>query len=202
MAGRRCRARAADLDRGRSSGGRAGRSAQRLRAHAHPDLPSGRARGAGGRATRRLRGRPARAALRPQEPPRLGLLPAACASGALALAAAPDRLRQRRSVARDLLDPDCRGLPVRALPHPARGHVPGQRRRSRRALPARADAHPSPQPVRLQGLRHVALFRRREADAAPGSTRMASHGKTLLAQRRNAIEAASIEWAHSPFRSS
>src|SRR6266699_1948315 len=136
------------------------------REHAH--LPGGRLVERGSASGDQVHGLAHRRALRPEERFRPRALSDTHAAGPGALAPPHARLRQRRSDARHLLDAGRRGLPVGALPDPARGQVRPRRDARLQRLLSRGHAHPASQLVHAARLRHLALLRGGEAHHRQG----------------------------------
>src|SRR5712671_5354188 len=143
-------------------------AAVRCLRHEHAHLPAGRLveRGsAGGDQVHRLA---YRRTLRPEERVRTRALSDSDATRPGALAPPHDRLRQRRPDARHLLDAGRRGVPVGALPDPARGQVRSRRDARVQRLLSRSRAHPALQLVHTARLRHLAVLRGGEAHHRQG----------------------------------
>src|SRR6266581_5058703 len=143
-------------------------AAVRCLRHEHAHLPGGRlveGGSAGGDQVHRLAHR---RALRPEERVRPRALPRPDAAGPGALAPPHDRLRQRRPDARHLLDAGRPGVPVGALPDPARGQVCPRRHARLQRLLSRGHAHPAPQLVHAARLRRLAVLRGGEAHHRQG----------------------------------
>src|SRR5256886_5559722 len=133
-----------------------------------PDVPAGRTVEGGSEGRDRLRRLPHRRPLRPEERFRSCALSDAHAARPGALAPPHARLRKRRPDARHLLDAGRPGVPVGALPDPARGQVRPRRDARLQRLLSRSHAHPAPQPVYASRLRHLTLLRGGEAHHRQG----------------------------------
>ena len=124
----------------------------------HAGVPAGRTDRGRLREGLRLCGRAHRVRLRPEEHHRPDALPDA-AAGAAALAPPRARARLERSDAHHLLGADRAGLRVGALSDPAEGHPHGEP-----GSAARAFGDPPSLALCAARLRHLAVFRRGEAD--------------------------------------
>src|SRR6266852_2461097 len=144
------------------------RTAVRRLRHEHSHLPAGGPPEGGSASGDQFHGIAHRRPLRPEERVRSRALSAPHAPRSGALAPPHDRLRQRRSDARDLLDAGRPGVPVGALPDPARGQVCPRRDARLQRLLSRGHAHPAPQLVHAARLRHLALLRGGEAHHLQG----------------------------------
>src|SRR6266568_8089671 len=161
--------------RGAQSAGRSrhalrdsGSAAVRCLRHEHAHLPGGRLVERGSAGGDQVHGLAHRRPLRPEERFRPRALPDSDTARPGALAPPHDRLRQRRSDARHLLDAGRPGVPVGALPDPARSQVRPRRDTRVQRLLSRGHAHPAPQLVHASRLRHLALLRGGEAHHRQG----------------------------------
>src|SRR5712671_6675101 len=136
--------------------------------HEHPHLPAGRTVEGGSAGSDQVRRLAHRRPLRLEERFRSRALSDAHAARPGALAPPHARLRQRRPDARHLLDAGRPGVPVGALPDPARGQVRSRRDARVQRLLSRSRAHPALQLVHTARLRHLAVLRGGEAHHRQG----------------------------------
>src|SRR5258706_10840017 len=165
-------------------------AAVRCLRHEHAHLPAGRHVEGGSAGGDRVHRLAHRRALRPEERVRPRALPDSDAARPGALAPPHDRLRQRRSHARHLLDAGRPGVPVGALPDPARGQVRPRRDTRVQRMLSRGRAHPAPQLVHAARLRHLAVLRGGEAHHRQGlrlSQDRLCPGRSGLTRERAAI---------------